>query len=422
MLLSRLLRHVVCRRVFFGLSICLLPLILLAGYIWRYQPNNDVQFGHRIEYPALDINKLNDGDLVKRGEYLAKIGNCISCHTSENGDHPFAGGLKIETPYGQIYSSNITFDKDTGIGHWGLDDFSRAMHQGVSPSGKHYYPVFPYPYFSHLTASDTNALYHYLKAIPTVYQKNKSPSFPFNLPLARRSMALWDQLFLSSGTVTHSRGEYLVEGLGHCGLCHSPLNRLGAENQYYHLSGRFVQGYWAPDISSLGLADVSSDEIGEVFTHHRLLGSAGPIRGPMMEVTLNSLHYLTDKDKLAVAMYLKTLKTHSPQQVSPSQAPPNKARGRKIYSQSCGLCHDKGMMGAPRIGNQSTWRARLRENELAGLYRHTIDGFNSMPKLGACVGCSRNDIESAVNYILVASLTYRESQVLQKKINALNKI
>jgi cytochrome c5 len=369
-------------------------------------------------YPTYPTTNHATGDkkaLIVRGEYLAKIGDCIACHTNVKGGTPsFAGGLPIETPFGTFYSPNITPDKSTGIGNWTERDFIRAMKEGRDPKGRNYFPVFPYIYFANITDDDARALYTYFMNIPPVDQKNKSLPFPFNVPGARFSLWGWKALFFFPNselqydpeqTPQWNRGQYIVNGLGHCSMCHTPLNMLGAPKNRFFLTGGFVDGYWAPNITKYGLGSANRYEVAEVFAEGELINRAGPVSGPMAEVNHNSLSYLNEADQLAIATYLKTVVSEEPMGVSPSEHQPTLKRGKQVYVNTCILCHQTGKMSAPPIGNAANWYLRLKSRGLTGLYRHTIYGYNSMPIKGACVTCSDHDLMAAVDYILNKSLT-----------------
>ncbi|KTD45965.1 cytochrome c [Legionella rubrilucens] len=362
--------------------------------------------------PADDVQKK----LIERGEYLAKMGDCIACHTNVKGGTPaFAGGLPINTPFGTFYSPNITPDKETGIGNWTEDDFIRAMREGRDPKGRNYFPVFPYIYFSKTTDDDLRALYAYFMSLPPVKQENKSLPFPFNVPGARFSLWGWNLLFFfpeedaieyqSDKSPAWNRGKYIVDSLGHCSMCHTPLNIFGAPKDRYYLTGSFIDGYWAPNITKFGLRSASRYEVADVFLKGELINRAGPVAGPMAEVNHNSLSYLTEEDRLAIATYLKTVVSEESLGVSPSEQQPTLKRGKQVYVNACIICHQDNKMGAPVIGDGANWYRRLKDSGLTGLYRHAINGYNSMPVKGACVTCSDNDIMAATDYILNKSLS-----------------
>jgi cytochrome c5 len=373
-------------------------------------------------YPAYPPTAPAEGaqqELIKRGEYLAKMGDCISCHTNVKAGTPaYAGGLPIETPFGTFYSPNVTPDKETGIGKWTEQDFIRALKDGRDPHGRNYFPVFPYYYFSKTTEEDIKALYAYFMSLPPVRQENKALPFPFNVPGARVSLWGWNLLFFfpeerdfhedKTKSAAWNRGKYIVDSLGHCSMCHTPLNPFGAPKNNYYLTGTFVDGFWAPNITKYGLESATAEQVTDVFKKNELINNAGPVAGPMAEVNHNSMMYMTDEDQLAVATYVKTVETKDPLGLPPSNAAPSLARGKLVYNTACVVCHQDGQMSAPLIGDPQNWYNRLKTSGLTGLYRRAIHGYNSMPVKGACVTCSDNDIISAVDYLLNESLTRAE--------------
>ncbi|MFN7095731.1 MAG: c-type cytochrome, partial [Burkholderiales bacterium] len=258
-------------------------------------------------YPKPNYGKdPKQRQLIERGELLTKAGDCIACHTDIKNDGPsFAGGAGINTPFGTFYAPNITPDKETGIGNWSDKDFIKAMHDGVMPNGSHYFPVFPYPNFNKLSQSDVLAIKAYMFSIPAVHRVNRESeiTWPFSIRFFQFG---WKLLFFyfQKGQyqydTTHSaewnQGAYLVQGLGHCGMCHTPHNILGGEKKAYALTGSFVDGYYAPDITSNALGDVPIEEIVNVFKKNQKLHNAGKVGGPMAEVNNNSLRYLPDQD------------------------------------------------------------------------------------------------------------------------------
>ncbi|MDP3560369.1 MAG: c-type cytochrome [Legionellaceae bacterium] len=372
-------------------------------------------------YPAYPTTKKGETPeaqaQIDRGEYLAKMGDCIACHTNVEKNTPaFSGGLPLNTPFGTFYSPNITPDKETGIGNWTESDFIRALKEGRDPQGRNYFPVFPYIYFSKMSNDDIKALYAYFMSLPPVKRQNDELPFPFNMSMARFGVWGWNILFFfpHDDPLTYepgqspewNRGHYIVDGLGHCSMCHTPLNLLGAPKRNYYLTGTFIDGYWAPNITSYGLNSSTHSEIADVFYKGELINNAGPVAGPMAEVNHNSLRYLTEADRLAIATYLKTVVSEEYLGVSSSsEKQPTLKRGRQVYLRACVLCHQDGKMSAPIIGDGGNWYMRLKTSGLTGLYRHTIQGHNSMPVKGACVTCSDQDLISAVDYILNNSLT-----------------
>jgi cytochrome c5 len=391
-----------------------LPTILCATPADMEQPHLPSPSIYRA-YPPTNDAPAELAASIKRGEYLAKMGDCLSCHSDikHNGES-FAGGLAMKTPFGTFYTPNITPDKQTGIGAWTKQDFIRALKEGINPQGQNYFPVFPYVFFANMSDEDAGDLFTYLMNIPAVHAPNKPLPFPFNVPGARLTLLGWKLLFYYPNTPLTAdpsqskewnRGKYLVDSLGHCSMCHTPLNPLGSPKAANYLTGGFIEGYWAPNIGRDGLKSATVEEIDYVFTHNELINHAGPVAGPMAQVNVNSLAYLTDADRLSIATYLKTVVSTEPNSLPPSNNPPTLARGQRVYRQSCTICHQNGEMSAPLIGSAPSWFARLKENGLTTLYDHVINGYNSMPVKGACVTCSDNDIRAAVDYLLHESLS-----------------
>jgi nicotinate dehydrogenase subunit B len=305
---------------------------------------------------------------IAKGQQLAALGDCAVCHTQINGAVN-AGGRAIETPFGIIYSTNITPDPETGIGAWSYPAFERAMREGIHRDGRHLYPAFPYNHFAKTSDADLQALYAYLMTQPAV--KSVSPesrlAFPFNI---RPLMAGWNALFHDGATfapdVTKSaawnRGAYLVEGLGHCGACHSPRNALGAEKANAYLAGGFAEGWEAPPLTSLSHAPIPWSE-NELFAYLRTGESRfhGTASGPMAPV-VKALTALPDEDIRAMAVYLGSFNASAidkPGQellaaeletstgtrvVSASMA------GARLYEGACAVCHQVG--GAPLFGSR----------------------------------------------------------------------
>ena len=366
-------------------------------------------------YPQVEYGSGAHAEAVKRGEYLARLGDCIACHTrAEPGAAAFAGGLPIPTPFGTFYTPNITPDEKTGIGDWSEEDFVRAMRDGILRDGSNAFPAFPYVFFNRLREADLRDLWAYLRAIPPVERRNQGNTLPFPLDV-RFAQYGWKLLFFypNRGTFVDdparseawNRGAYLVEGLGHCSMCHTPLNVLGAPRKTYYLSGAFIDGYWAPDITRRGLESASRFQVADVFDDGRLINRAGPVRGPMEDAIHDSLRFLTDADRVAIAEYLKSVVTRDPRNVAKLVAgqPPMK-RGAQVYANVCITCHLDGRVGAPSIRDEPNWERRVSQRSLSQLYKHAVDGYNKMPPKGACISCSSEDVRAAVDYLVYRAL------------------
>lgn len=354
-------------------------------------------------YPKIEAGSGPQADLIKKGEYLAQAGDCIACHTKPGG-LPFAGGLPIVTPFGIIFSPNITSDTKYGIGNWTLAQFSKAMREGVAPDGSNYFPVFPYPYFNRLSDDDIAALKAYFESVPPVPQPNKPLDMP--IPFKWRFLQFfWKFMFFDFHkgkfvpnklqSPEWNRGAYLVQGLGHCGMCHTPLNPLGAPEEKYALTGGFGSGSYAPNISFSRFVNVSVSEIVNVFANNQLM-SGGKLVGPMAEVVHDSLEYLTPQDLQSIAIYLKSVKSTLP---PASNTKITSATGQKVYDRYCVGCHGIGAGGAPKMGDASDWAPKLKQG-LPKLYQNAIQGIGNMPPKGTCGTCSDGEIQAAVDYIV----------------------
>jgi cytochrome c5 len=354
-------------------------------------------------YPQPTYGKGSQAQLIRKGEYLVKAGDCIACHTdSPNGGKPFSGGLSLKTPFGLFYSANITPDKETGIGSWSDQDFIKAMRKGIRPDGSYYFPVFPYTSFTKINDDDLIAIKAYLFSLPPVHKENKKPGAPW--PVSWRFMQLgWRMLFFresayqydSKQSAEWNRGAYLVQGLGHCGECHTPRNLLGAVKSKNFLTGAFVDGYYAPDITGYGLKGASNTQVEAVFTKEQMLKNAGAVQGPMAEVDHNSLRYMSNQDLMAIVTYLKTVKSVEPKT---SSGPVGAGTGKKIYQSHCAVCHNTGAAGAPKLGDTAAWEPRIKQG-MAVVFQHAINGYNSMPPKGTCMSCSDDEIKAAVQYL-----------------------
>lgn len=358
-------------------------------------------------YPKPIITKHSDSALIAKGEYLAKAGDCMACHTdTRQRGIPFAGGLGISTPFGTIYSPNLTPDKETGIGNWTDADFIKAMHEGISPEGKNYYPAFPYNYFNKIQDEDLIAIKAYLNSIPPVKRQNTPNEmfFPFNIRFLQWG---WKVMFFefhkgryqydNTQTAEWNRGAYLVQTYGHCAMCHSPLNILGSVRDKYKLTGGFVDGFYAPDITAHGLGNASIQDVMDVFKKDQMLRGAGQVQGPMKEVNHDSLRYLTDADLKAMVVYLKTVQNKPATTASNDAIGPN--TGHDIYEDHCAVCHATGAANAPKFGDANDWTPRIAQG-IDVLYQHAINGYNSMPMKGTCVTCSNAEVKAAVDYLV----------------------
>lgn len=361
------------------------------------------------QYPKIDYGTGSQASHIQNGEILAKAGDCIACHT-EPGGVSFAGGLKIDSAFGAIYTPNITPDKETGIGTWTNDQFYRAMHDGISPKGHYYYPAFPYVYFNRMTKQDIDDIKAYLDVLPAVHKPNHKNElkWPFSIRFLQSG---WRLLFFdfSKGTYqpdSHkseewNRGAYLVNGPGHCDMCHTEMYYLfsqkymiGATKHKYFLAGGFVDGFYAPNITSTSFSQTPIHKITDVFLKDKLV-SGGDVLGPMLEVNHDSLSYLSVTDLANIAIYLKTVKSKTPPAAHISGA----GAGKTVYNKYCVGCHGTGAGGAPKFGDAQDWAPPIKLG-LNNLYKNAIVGIGGMPPKGTCATCTDKQIEDAVDYIV----------------------
>ncbi len=300
-------------------------------------------------------------ELVARGEYLARAADCAACHNAPGGER-FAGGLPFKLPFGTIYSTNITSDRETGIGTWSDDDFVRALHRGIAKDGTHLYPAFPYTSYSGMSRDDVVAIKAYIFSLPAV-RKAPPPdrlAFPFN---QRWTMAFWNLAFLNAHrfrdtpglSAEENRGAYLATVLGHCGECHTPRNIAFAMDRSRQFAGAMLQGWHAynitPDDAS-GIGGWSNQQLSDYLkTGHS--DGRGSAAGPMGEAVANSLQYLTPTDVAALVSYLRKIKTLSSEPTNPAAVSVikgafadepgpqahNNTLGERIFAGNCAGCH-----------------------------------------------------------------------------------
>lgn len=312
-------------------------------------------------------------EAVVRGAYLARAGDCLGCHTAPGGQ-PFAGGRPIGTPFGKIFSTNITPDPETGIGRYRADPFVKAMREGVAEDGQHLYPAMPYTAYAKVTQADLLALYAYfMQGVNPVQQPNRPTKLPW--PLSQRSLlAVWNALYLKKGeyatdsrqSPAWNRGAYLVQGLGHCGGCHTPRGLGGQEKGGRHfLAGGSVDHWLASPLTGdreTGLQAWSQEEVVEFLKTGRTARVAALT--VMGGVVSQSTQHMTDPDLRAMAEYLKALPpSHSGAAATASMALPagdssaatsalragaTTMPGSRAYLDNCNACHRSDGSGASR--------------------------------------------------------------------------
>ena len=322
---------------------------------------------------ALKGTEKASSQQLERGAYLAKVGNCAACHTARGGA-AFAGGLALHTPFGAVYTSNITPDTSAGIGLWSADAFYRAMHEGISADGRLLTPAFPYPNYTHVTRDDSDALYTYfMQGVQPVAQANRVHDLPFPLN-TQFALAAWRVMFFERGSNTIAtekvatqaeftrvnnqndsknlqnveRGAYLVRGLGHCSACHAQRNALGATSNDQSLSGALMplQDWYAPSLMDASQAGVKHWPQADVVALLKTgVAPHASVAGPMAEVVSKSTQYWSDADLQSAAAYLQSLPEIKPvYRGKPSQSP-MLPRGEQLFVQHCASCHGANGQG-----------------------------------------------------------------------------
>jgi mono/diheme cytochrome c family protein len=293
---------------------------------------------------------------IEKGAQLAAIGNCVSCHTA-NGGKPYAGGYALKTPFGTVYGSNLTPDPETGIGRWSEADFTRALREGVSPEGHNYYPAFPYDYFTRLTDDDIGALFAFVMTREPV--RNTPPANTMIVP--RFAVAFWKKRYFDrtpfkpdpARGAQWNRGAYLAESLAHCSACHTPRNKLGAEERDKYMSGGDVDGWHAPALERNSPSPIAwNEEALSVYLRTGLADAHAIAAGPMEGVIFNLAH-APRGEVASLATYIASLEAGAndmPDRKSEATllatgkpiSHGGSARGAALYAGACGDCHDRG--------------------------------------------------------------------------------
>ncbi len=342
------------------------------------------------------LNVRGDGDMdspplaaddpasIERGAYLARAGNCQDCHTPR-GAAPYSGGRGIPTPFGTVYSSNLTPDAATGIGAWSAAEFRRALHNGRSRDGRLLYPAFPYDSYTFVSTEDADALFAFLRSLPAVARPNRAHAlrFPYDSQLA---LAVWRALYFRPGrfepqtasSAAWNRGAYLVRGLGHCSACHAGRNALGATRDPSALAGGLIplQNWYAP-----GLAGEPAAAVAALL--QRGVSDSAALLGPMAEVVLHSSQHLKTADLSAMADYLQTLPpTDGARRAAEAPTSTQLQRGERLYATRCAQCHGDDGRGrsrayVPLAGNRAVQRdppANLVQVVLGGAFPASTAG------------------------------------------------
>ena len=381
---------------------------------------------------------------ILQGARLAALGNCMTCHTSEEGK-PFAGGRPLRTQFGTLYGTNITPDPETGIGRWSQDAFRRAMRRGVDREGRHLYPAFPYSHYTKMTDDDIGAIYAYLMTREPVRAGNRAHELPFPVNM-RVLLAGWKALYLDEGeyrpaageSEEWNRGAYLVEGVAHCGACHTPRNLAGAEKKTEKLAGGEAEGWHAAALTAASPAPVPwTNE--SLFNYLRAGWDKdhGVAAGPMKEVVAN-LGLVPDTDLAAMAAYIQAIggeptaerqrqgqelvsRSRGVESADASRVDPGNPDGRAIYAAACAGCHENGR-DLPLALSTS-----LHVKEPGNLIRFVLDGIDpgeglagrSMP--GFAGALTDAQVAAVVNYLRQEVAGKARWAALEDKVHGMRK-
>jgi mono/diheme cytochrome c family protein len=367
---------------------------------------------------------LANADVVKRGEYLARAADCRACHTVSR-DRLYAGGLPILLPFGTLYSTNITPDKETGIGNYSDQDFLNAVQRGIRPDGTRLYPAMPFPSYTRMTDADALAIKAYLFSLPAVRAQNLPSTFgfPYN---QRWLMGLWSAFFnensrfrpVPTQSAEWNRGAYLAEALAHCGECHTPRNLALALDNRNKFAGALTAGWYAFNISSdngSGIGAWSNDELGNYLSTGHAAGR-GTAAGPMGEAVDQSFNDIASSDIRALVTFLRSVPPIASSDLPAKLAPPApnspkegnataEAVGKRVFEGACVHCHD--WTGVSQLSPFATIAGTRGVNDrtatnvvqivISGTTRHTPDGVISMPAFGSAY--SDTEIAAVANYV-----------------------
>ncbi len=413
-------------------AIALVVIVALAALAWKTFSPGPMAFAGGstvalLDYRAADPTgvpaDLANADMVKRGEYLARAADCMVCHTAPDGAE-YAGGLPFLTPFGTLYSTNITSDKETGIGNYTDHDFVNAVQRGVRPDGTRLYPAMPFPSYTYMTDNDALAIKAYLFSLPAAHAAaaENTLGFPFN---QRWLMGFWSAFFNenrrfqpnTAQNAEWNRGAYIAEALAHCGECHTPRNLAFALDNRNKFGGAITAGWYAFNITSdkgSGVGGWSDDEL-RAYLAAGHASRRGTAAGPMGEAVEQSLRGMVSADIRALVTYVRSVpplvSADLPANLAPPAPPSHKEGpmtdivGKRVFEGACVHCHD--WTGVSQISPFATIAGTRGVNDrtatnvvqivISGTTRHTPDGILSMPAFGGAY--SDTEIAAVANYV-----------------------
>src|SRR5579863_4416702 len=435
-------------------SVAAIVVVALAVGLWAIRGPGPLSFAdgakvtladYRSGSPAGVPASLANADVVKRGEYLASAADCLVCHTTQGGK-PYAGGLGFKLPFGTLYSTNITSDKETGIGNYSDQDFLNAVHRGVRRDGARLYPAMPYTSYTYISDADALAIKAYLFSLPPVRATPPANTllFPFN---QRWAMMFWSALFNpdtrfapdTSKSPEWNRGAYLAEALAHCGECHTPRNLAFALDNRKKFAGALTAGWRAFNISSdktTGVGGWSDADLTSYLSIGHAAGH-GTASGPMGEAVDQSFSQLAPEDIRAVVTYLRSIPAITSTDLPATLAPPAPAshrdgsgtpdpRGKMVFEGACVSCH--GWSGESPIAPFATFTGAWAVNDpgatnvaqivISGTKRHAPADAVSMPAFGNAY--SDSEIAAVANYV-TSRFGSKPSQLTARDVAELRK-
>jgi mono/diheme cytochrome c family protein len=434
--------------------VILLILIVAGVFAWRQFNLGPPAFAGGATVALSDYKDANptgvpatlaSADVVKRGEYLARAADCLVCHT-QPGSPAYAGGLEIPLPFGTLYTTNITPDKETGIGDYSDQDFLNAVQRGIRKDGTRLYPAMPYPSYTFMTDADALAIKAYLFSLAPVHSVNRENTltFPYN---QRWSMAIWSLVFNAdarfapntSQSPEWNRGAYIAEALAHCGECHTPCNFAFALDNRKKFAGAVTAGWRAYNITSdkgTGIGAWSNDEVFAYLAHGHALGR-GTAAGPMGEAVDESFSQMTPADIHALVSFVRSVPPVASPDLPATLAPPapaspkdgavaSNALGKKIFAEACVSCHNwtgvsaltpfATIAGARAVNDPTA--TNVAQIVISGTRRHQPQGIVSMPAFGGAY--SDMEIAAVANYV-TARFGSETSAVTENDVAALRK-
>lgn len=352
---------------------------------------------------------------IERGRYLATVGDCAACHTASTaGSQPFAGGVAIETPFGRLVGANITPDVETGIGKWSFDDFHQAMSEGIGHDGIRLYGAMPFTAYTKVTKEDNRAIWAYLQTLQPVNNPIETNQLPFPFSV-RTSLIGWNMLNFDKGEYVPDKsksdewnqGAYIVQGLGHCGTCHTPKGLTGGDVKSKLLQGEVVDNWVAPDITTnvhTGIGGWTTEDL----VNYLKTGVNGfdIASGPMAEEVKNSSQHWTDADLKAVAVYLKDSGLDSGGVIPKPLAAEDQRMitGKAIYADRCSACHTPQGTGQPGLFPRLANSALINSDNATSLIRVVVAGSRPVDTQAAPTAPAMPSFDSSLSDANVADV------------------